>query len=98
MARLEVPALRKALNQYRALTGAIIAALEIRSSVDLRSGVENYLAIACQQCLSLDGLRPGNGNLRTVTPCSESRPTSRRIYEGEWRHSVAESSVIHNEK
>jgi DNA-binding GntR family transcriptional regulator len=35
VARLEVPALRKALNQYRTLTGSIIEALEARSSVRL---------------------------------------------------------------
>jgi DNA-binding GntR family transcriptional regulator len=52
VARLEVPALRKALNQYRTLTGSIIEAIEARSSVRLRAGIDNYLRIARQECLS----------------------------------------------
>ena len=53
VARLEVPALRKALNEYRSLTGSIIESLETRSSANLRVGIENYLRIARQFCLSL---------------------------------------------
>jgi DNA-binding GntR family transcriptional regulator len=55
VARLEVPALRKALKQYHALTGSIIEALEARSNVGLRAGIENYLMISRQMCTSLHG-------------------------------------------
>ena len=59
VARLEVPALRKALIQYRTLTGSIIESLETRSSAGLRMGIEHYLTIARQQCLSLHGTGSG---------------------------------------